>query len=74
MKRTFSLPTHFPVSFTDFETIKEKECSVYVIELLYGEVESCSPNAFTEPPRRETQEDLEFFIDFVRKKSVVRLM
>jgi hypothetical protein len=44
----------------DFEIIKEKECSVYVIELLYGEVQSCSPNAFSKPPTRETQEGLDF--------------
>jgi len=60
MKCTFPVLTHFAVSFADFERIKEKECSVYVIELLYGEVESCSPNAFTQPPRRETQEGLDF--------------
>jgi hypothetical protein len=59
MKRAFSVLTHFPINLTDFDIIKENEFSLYVIELLNGEFQSCSPNAFTQPPKRETQESLD---------------
>jgi hypothetical protein len=43
---------------------------VYFIELLDGEVQSCSPNAFTHPPTRKTQEGFDFMYSLLGRNQL----